>query len=185
MTTYPVHTIQSAPEGARELLKNVQATLGVLPNLAAAMSEAPSLVRAFFAVREIYAEGTLSAGEIQVLSIANAVENDCAWCVSFHSLMAEKSGVSAETVAALRAGRMPVDARDRALSDLTRAFIRGKGSVAPASIAAFRAAGFTSAQVLEVVLGIAFSTMANYAQHVVNAPLDGMLAGHAWSRPAN
>jgi uncharacterized peroxidase-related enzyme len=182
MTVFPIHTIDSAPDKSRVVLQNVQATIGVIPNLAAAMAESPTLVRAFFTVREIYESGTLSAADIQVLSVANAVENDCEWCVAFHSLLAEKTGVSAESLAALRAQRAPANRRDKALTDLTRELIRQRGRVAPDSITAFLAAGFAPAQVLEVVLGIACSTMANYAQHVVQAPLDGMLAAHEWSR---
>jgi AhpD family alkylhydroperoxidase len=165
------------------MLRHVRATLGGVPNLAAGMAEAPSLVRAFFTVREIYAEGTLSAGDIQVLSLANAYENDCDWCMAFHSLVAEKSGVAAASIAALRAGGVPVDPRARALSDFSRDLIRHRGNVPATSLASFLAAGFTDAQVLEVVLGVAFSVMANYANHVIHAPLDEMLATHAWSRP--
>ena len=184
MTVFPVHTVASAPEQSRGVLQNVHDTLGVIPNLAAAMAESPTLVRAFFTVREIYAAGTLSPADIQVLSLANADENDCDWCMAFHSLIAKSAGVSAESVAALRAQRPPVDPHDRALSELTREFIQRRGRVSPNAVGSFLAAGFTRAQVLEVILGIAFSTMANYAQHVVHAPLDEMLAAHAWSRQA-
>ncbi|HTE45429.1 MAG TPA: carboxymuconolactone decarboxylase family protein, partial [Gemmatimonadaceae bacterium] len=163
---------------------HVKATLGGVPNLAAAMAESPSLLRAFFAVREIYAQGTLSAGEVQVLSLANAFENDCDWCMAFHTLMAQKSGVSDATIDALRAGRSPDDARARALSEFTRALIQHRGAVPPAALDTFRAAGFTSAQVLEVILGAAFSVMANYAHHIVHAPLDDMLSAQAWTNPS-
>ena len=183
MRTYSIHTPDSAPEGSKETLRHVQATLGGVPNLAAAMAESPSLLRAFFAVREIYAQGTLSAGDIQVLSLANAFENDCDWCVAFHTLMAQKSGVSEATIDALRAGRLPTEARARALSEFTRSLIQHRGAVPPAALEAFHKAGFTPAQVLEVILGVAFSVMANYAHHVVHAPLDDMLSAQAWSRP--
>jgi uncharacterized peroxidase-related enzyme len=184
MTTYAIHTTSSAPEKSRDTLRHVQATLGGVPNLAAAMAEAPSLLRAFFAVREIYSQGTLSAGDIQVLSIANAVENDCDWCVAFHTMMAQKSGVSEATIDALRVGEDPTDSRARALSVFTRALIQHRGAVPSSALEAFHAAGFTPAQVLEVILGIAFSVMANYAHHIVHAPLDEMLSAHAWTRPA-
>ena len=180
-TTYPVHTIDTAPEGSRALLKDVRSSLGALPNLAAAMAESPALVRSFFAVREIYKAGTLGARGTEVLSLTNAVENDCDWCVAFHSMMAEKSGVPAATIAALRSRGLPADERDRALATLSRELIRRRGDVGEPVLAEFRAAGFSSAQVLEVILGIAFSTMANYAQHVVRAPLDGMLEAYRWS----
>jgi uncharacterized peroxidase-related enzyme len=185
MRTYPIHTPDSAPEGSKDTLRHVQATLGGVPNLAAAMAESPSLVRAFFAVREIYAQGTLSAGDIQVLSLANAFENDCDWCMAFHTVMAQKSGVSDGTVAALREGRSPDDRRARALSEFTRALIQHRGAVPPGALEAFHAAGFSRAQVLDVVLGVAFSVMANYAHHIVAAPLDDMLSAQAWHRPGS
>lgn len=180
MTTYPVHTIDSAPEGSRALLTEVQRNLGMLPNLAAAMAESPTLVKSFFAVREIYKAGTLSARETEVLSLANAVENGCTWCVAFHSMMAKKSEVPTETIAALRNRSLPSDARDRALAALSQELIRKRGVVAEPVLAQFRSAGYSSAQVLEVILGVAFSTMANYSQHQMHVPLDGMLDAYQW-----
>jgi alkylhydroperoxidase family enzyme len=44
----------------------------------------------------------------------------------------------------------------------------------------FLGAGYTRAQALEVVLGMAFSLMANYAGHLVEAPLDEPLQPHLW-----
>jgi uncharacterized peroxidase-related enzyme len=182
MTAYEIHTPDTAPEGSRDTLRHVQAMLGRVPNLAATMAESPSLLRAFFTVREIYANGTLAARDVEVLSLANAVENDCDWCVAFHTAAARRAGVSDETIASVRAGGIPTDARARALSELTRALIRHRGAAPPAALAAFHEAGFTRAEALEVVLGVAFSAMANYAHHVTRAPLDDALAAHAWAR---
>lgn len=180
MSTFPIHSVESAPEGSREALRQVQAGLGLVPNLAAGMAEAPSLVRAFFTVRDIYAQGTLRAADIQVLSLANALENNCGWCVAFHSFAAGKAGVSRGTIEALRQGRLPAEPRDKALSELSRELIKTRGSVSRGSLEAFYAAGLTPAQALEVVLGIGFSVMANYASHLIQPPLDDMLQAHAW-----
>ncbi len=182
--TYRIHTPETAPTESRELLREVKASLGVLPNLAAAMAESPPFARSFFTVRSIYPGGTLSEGARQLPSIANAVENGCTWCVAFHSMLAEKAAVAAESVAAVRARRLPADARDRALASFTQELIRNRGHVSAVAFEAFRSAGFTPAQALEVVLGVAFSTMANYAQRLVRAPLDDMLAPYAWTPPA-
>jgi len=84
-TTYAVHTPESAPETAVEALRTLQAAVGVIPNLAAAMAESPALLRGFLALRELYATTGFSAGEVQVLSLTAAYENDCAWCVAFHT----------------------------------------------------------------------------------------------------
>ena len=183
-TSFPIHTIDTAPEGSQETLRQVVANLGMLPNLAAAMAESPTLVKAFFAVREVYAQGTFSSGETQVLSLTNAFENGCQYCMAFHSFLALKEGVPEEAVDALREGREPREQRLGALSRLSRAMVRNRGRVGRADLEAFHAAGFSRAQALEVVLGIGFSVMANFAGHLTHAPLEGVFRSHEWQPPA-
>lgn len=180
-TTYAVHTVDSAPDGSKETLRSVREALGGVPNLAAAMAESPAFVRAFFSVRAIAAEGTLTPADIQVLSMVNAVENECEWCTAFHTAMARKAGVTVATCEAVRAQTAPLDARANALRSYSRALIEHRGNPPVETVDAFFKAGFTRAQALEVILGVAFSTMANYAQHLVHAPLDGWLAEFAWT----
>lgn len=182
-TTFTVHTIETAPPASRETLRHVAESLGMIPNLAAAMAESPTLLRAFFAVRELYAQGTLSPLEIHVLSLANALENGCEWCVAFHSAAALKQGLSREDLDQLRAGAAPGAPRLRALTRLTRAMVRNRGHVSASDLQSFLDAGFTRGQALEVVLGAGFSVMANFAGHVTQPPLDASLEGHAWSAP--
>lgn len=80
-------------------------------------------------LREIYAQGTLSPIDIQVLSVTNAIENGCEWCVAFHSAAALKAGLPPEALDELRDGRAPADARLCALSGLSRTMVRNRGSV--------------------------------------------------------
>lgn len=183
MTAFPIHTIDTAPEGSRETLAQVKEALGMVPSLAAGMAESPTLLRAFFAAREIYAQGTLSPIDIQVLSLTNAFENGCEWCMAFHSTGALRDGLSKDALEDLRAGRAPQDPRLRALSDLSRTMIRNRGEVSEHDLEAFYAAGFSRAQALEVVLGAGFSVMANFSGHLVHAPLGTVLEPYAWARP--
>lgn len=46
MTSYAPHTIESAPEASKPVLTAVKAKMGFVPNLMAAMAEAPSWLRA-------------------------------------------------------------------------------------------------------------------------------------------
>jgi AhpD family alkylhydroperoxidase len=118
------------------------------------------------------------------LSLANAFENGCEYCMAFHSLLALKEGVPKEAVDELRDGRDPREQRLGALSRLSRVMVRNRGKVGRADLEAFHAAGFSPAQALEVVLGAGFSVMANFAGHLTHAPLDGALRLHGWTPPA-
>src|SRR5687768_5906386 len=110
MSRFPIHTIESAPERSKPLFVALKQAVGMVPDLAAGMAESPQFLEGILAVREIYGKGTFSGGEIEVLSLTAASENDCGWCVAFHSLMAGKNGVPVDVIDALRAGRSPDDA---------------------------------------------------------------------------
>jgi alkylhydroperoxidase family enzyme len=103
--------------------------------------------------------------------------------MAFHSAVALKAGLAQEDLDRLREGLPPAGTRLRALSDLSRAMVRHRGNVGHSDLEAFYAAGFTRAQALEVVLGVAFSIMANFSGHLVHAPLNAAFEPHAWSKP--
>lgn len=184
MSTFPIHTIDSAPLESRPFLQGLQQNLGMIPNLAAAMAESPELFRSFLAVREIYHGGTLTPVEVEVLSLTSAYENQCTWCMTFHTRMARIAGLSQESLAALREGRSPVEPRLGALSEFAREMVRRRGAVEATRLERFFEAGYSRSQALEVVLGMAFSLMANYASHLTKAPLEESLKPHAWQPPS-
>jgi AhpD family alkylhydroperoxidase len=119
---------------------------------------------------------------VQVLSLTAAYENDCAWCVAFHTAMALKEGVDRAAIDAIRRGTAPTDGRLAALSSFAHAMVRNRGAIDTPTLQAFFAAGYSKRQALDVVMGMAFSVMANYAAHLTRPPLDGFLAPHVRTR---
>ena len=184
MVRFTVHTLATAPEQSKPLLQRLQQTVGMIPNLAATMAESPALLEGFVQVRELLSNGSFSPGEVQVLSLTNAFENGCSYCMALHSASALRAGVAPEAVAALRAGRSPADARLKALSEFSRKLVRERGAVSQADLATFLAAGFTKAQGLEVVLGVAVSILPNFAHHLTQCPVDDVFRPQAWESPA-
>jgi len=181
-STYAAHTPDTAPAQAAAGLRQLHATVGLVPNLAATMAESPALLNGFLALRELSAQTDFTSGEVQVLSLTSAFENDCSWCMAFHTAMALKEGVERQAVDALRRGEAPADARLAALSRFARAMIRGRGAVDGPAQQAFHAAGYTPRQALDVVMGLAFSLMANYAAHLTRPAVDDFLKPHSWMR---
>ena len=181
MTAFVRHTIETAPEASRPAMTRLQQSAGLIPNLAATMSEAPTLIDGFVTLREIYQRATLDAKEREILGLSNAVANGCEWCVAFHSFVALKLGVDRATVDAIRQGTAPVDPRARALNAFTARLIERRGAIDKADLDAFIGAGFTKQQALEAVAGLAMSLMANYAGNFVEPELDGFLHDLKWS----
>jgi uncharacterized peroxidase-related enzyme len=180
MNGYPIHTVDSAPEGAKQALEDLQQAFGLVPNLAATMANAPSLVNSFVAAFGQFGGASFTGGERQVLLLSNAVTNSCAWAVAFHSTMALKEGIDPADVEAIRQRHLPTEPRLAALSALTRQLIEQRGHLDDSDIKAFTTAGFDDVQVFEVITGVAVSTMANYAGNVAQPPLEQPFQAQAW-----
>jgi AhpD family alkylhydroperoxidase len=181
MSKYEVHTVETAPEASKPLLRNLHDSIGMIPNLAASMAESPELLKGFLTIREIFSGGSFTPADIQVLALTNAFENGCRYCMALHSSFALKEGISKETVTALRTGRSPQERRLGALSEFSRTLVKRRGHVSDDDLQRFIAAGYSKRQALEVVLGIAVSILPNFAHHITQCPLDGVFSAHTWT----
>lgn len=177
---YQTHTIETAPEESRPALQGLRQNFGLIPNLAATMAESPVLINGFVGAFSNFHGGSFTGGEKQVLLLTNAVTNRCAWAVAFHSTMALKEGVSREAVEGIRQGKLPADPRLATLAKTTRLLIETRGHLGSEAVAEFEAAGYSPAQLFEIIAGLAVSTMANYAGNVANPPLEAPFRGEAW-----
>ncbi len=184
MPVYPIHTLESAPAESRPALETLQKAFGMIPNLAAAMAGSPTLIKGFVGALVNFMGGTFSPAERQVLLLTNAVVNGSAWAVAFHSTAALREGVAEFDVAAIRAGRPPQDPKFAALSFLTKRCIETRGRLSETDVGAFTFAGFTTAQVFEVLAGVAISAMVNYAGNIANPPVDAPFKPQEWTPAA-
>jgi uncharacterized peroxidase-related enzyme len=185
MTTFPIHTIESAPAASRTSLEGLQKELGFVPNLAASMAESPSLIEAFTAVRSILGRSAFTPLEREVISLAVSFENDCTYCMAAHSTFAKMQGASADLLEAMRAGEAPRDRRLGALAAYTRHLLASRGHASDDAERALLDAGFTRAQLLEAIAVIAFTTIANFAHNVTECTIDSKFEPQSWSVPAH
>ncbi len=184
MTTFPVHTIESAPAASRNSLEGLLKEIGFVPNLVASMAESPSLIEAFIAVRSVLGRSAFTPLEREVISLAVSFENDCTYCMAVHSTFAKMQGASAELLEAMRAGGTPRDRRLGALAAYTRHLLASRGHASDDAKRALLDAGFTRAQLLETIAVIAFTTIANFAHNVTECTIDSKFEPQSWSVPA-
>ena len=181
MQSYPVHTLDSAPEESKPSLQTLQGVFGTIPNIAGAMSTSPVLIGSLVGVFQKVHGGSFSEAQIQVLLLTNAVTNSCDWAVAFHSALAVKAGVERADVQAIREHQAPRSPKASALSSLARALIEKRGRLEDSDVSRFLQAGFDKAHLLEVIAVVAASTITNYTGNVTRPPVEAEFAPHAWS----
>ena len=180
MTTFNVHTKATAPQQAKQLLENAERAYGFVPNLLGVFAASPATLKGYTSLSRIFDESTLSAVERQVVLLAASRYGECHYCVAAHSTVADMQGIPLEVTEAIRNDEPIEDAKLETLRDFTIAVIEKRGWVSTVDVDAFIAAGFTQAQVLEVVLGVGLKTISNYINHFADTPLDEAFAPREW-----
>lgn len=180
---FPLHEIETAPAGSRPILEATKAAWGMVPNLHRVLAEAPAALEGYATLWTIFDKSSLTPVERQVVYLAAIYENECRYCMAGHSVVATGAGVPAAAIEAVRAGRPIPDERLEALRAFAAKVTAQRGRVPEAEVEAFLAAGFTRAQVLEIVLGVAVKTISNYVNHLAETPLDGFMKDTAWEKP--
>ncbi len=172
MSNFPPHTIDSAPEGSKERLQATEKKLGFVPNMLSVMAESPVALEAYQGIQATFGKSSLSAAEQHFTALVVSITNGCNYCIPVYSMFSLKSGVPEDVVNAVRDGGPIEDGRYSALRDFTTAVVEKRGQVSNDEVSAFLDAGFTKAQVLEVVVASAFKLISNYTNHIADIPLD-------------
>ena len=178
MNPFALHTEHTAPAASRPVLAAVQKQFGFVPNLVRMLAESPSAVEGYATLVRLVDASSLDARERHVVQQTVNLANECHYCVPAHGAIAARAGLG-ELDAALRSGAPLGDAKLEALRTFTRAVVVRRGRVEDADVAAFQAAGYSHAAILDVLLAVAMKTLSNYANRIARTPIDAIFLGRA------
>lgn len=184
MATFPIHTLETAPEAARPALEKVKQKYGGIPNLTAELAEAPIALEAYLSLTDLLMKSSFTPTERNVVWFTFNFENNCEYCMAAHTVIANSEKVDAAVIEAARSGEPYADARLEALRQFSLQVLRQRGWVSEEDVQAFLDAGYTKQQILEVIVVLAHKTISNYVNHLAETPVDKMFAKHEWKKPA-
>lgn len=176
-------TPDTAEGAAAGILAGARDQLGFVPNMYAAMANAPAVLEHYTASYGVFRETAgFAPAEQETVFLTISQANGCHYCVAAHSMLADMmSGVPKDALEALRKGETPADTRLGALSEFTRKMTLMRGAVAKDDVDRFLAAGFTNQHVFGVILAIACKTFSNYTNHLVGTEVDAAMSAYALS----
>ncbi len=183
MTNFNTYSLETVPEAGRETLETVNKAYGFVPNLIGTMVESPALANAYLNIGKTFGDASFTPTEQQVVLLTASRVNECDYCIAAHSTVAKLGDVPASVVNAIREDRPLEDPRLESLRTFTRQVVEQRGWVGENAVDAFIDAGFTRAQVLEVVLGVAMKTLSNYTNHIAKPALDPAFQAEEWRVP--
>ena len=165
-------TIADAPEKSQLLLNGVNAQLGVVPNMFRLISTSPQTLEAYLGVSGALGKGALPAATRERIALAVAEVNGCDYCLSAHTYLGKNlAKLDDAEITANRNGASNDPKADAAVRFAAK-IVRERGQVSPADLATVKLAGYTDAQVLEIIMHVAINTFTNYANEVLGTDID-------------
>lgn len=173
MPRVPVHTVDSAPDAAKDNLRALTERVGKTLNIFGEMAHAPVVLDSYVQLEHrLSADSTLDQRTRAALHLTVANVNGCDYCQAAYTSQAKASGFTDEDAIAIRAGAIDGDPPLQAAVAVARQIAADKGYVDDTTWTAAVDAGWSDAQLLEVFVEVVRTIFTNYFNHLVGTELD-------------
>ena len=165
-------SIEASPAAARPLLHAVEKQLGVVPNLFRVVGNSPAALEGYLGLNGALGKGELEAATRERIALAVAEVNGCDYCLSAHTLLGKNLAKLSEAEIAANRDGISTDSKADAAVRFAVKLVKARGHVSDADVQAVKKAGYNDAQVIEIVLHVALSTLTNYVNEVAKTEID-------------
>jgi uncharacterized peroxidase-related enzyme len=165
-------SIETSPAASQPLLQAVEKQLGIVPNLFRLVGNSPAALEGYLGLFGGLGKGELEPATRERIALAVAEVNGCDYCLSAHTYLGKNlAKLSEAEIAANRDGSSTDSKADAAVRFAVKV-TKARGHVSEADVQAVRKAGYSEAQVIEIVLHVALNTLTNYVNEVAKTEID-------------
>jgi uncharacterized peroxidase-related enzyme len=165
-------SIEAAPAAAQPLLEGVRKMLGSVPNLFRIAANSPAALEGYLGLNGALAKGSLKPQTRERIALAVAPFNGCDYCLSAHTYLGKNlAKLDDAEIAANRRGASNDPQADAAVRFAVK-LVRDRGQVTDADVSAVRMAGYSEAEIVEIVAHVALNTLTNYLNEAFGTPID-------------
>lgn len=171
MSRINVVTQESANPEQKALLDAIQSQLGMVPNFLKVVANSSDALKAFLGLHKIAGSGSLDPQTRERIALALAEQSACQYCVSAHTAIGRKAGLDSPEIEANRAGTSQ-DTKAAAAVVFARALVEHTGEVTNGEFAAVRNAGYSDAEVVEIITHVALNLFTNIVGKASRVEID-------------
>ncbi len=170
MSTFNVPTREEVSENNKAIFDNLNNALGFVPNLYATYAHSDTALENYLNFSN--AKTSLSAKEREVVNLAVSQVNNCIYCLSAHTAIGKMNGFTDAQILELRAGEAAFDNKLDALARLAKNVTENRGRTDEAVLENFFNAGYTKANLIDVIVLVGDKTISNYIHSTTQVPVD-------------
>jgi uncharacterized peroxidase-related enzyme len=161
----------AASAKTQKLLEGVEKKLGMLPNVIATLAHSDAAAQAYLSFSQVLSGGAIPAQLREQIALAVAQFNGCGYCIAAHSAIGSSIGLSEDEIRDARTATS-LDRKTEAALKFARRVVHERGGVSDADVAAVRSAGFTDAEIVELIAHVVLNTFTNYINRTAQTEID-------------
>jgi uncharacterized peroxidase-related enzyme len=172
--TYTVPTRAEVSANNQGIFDNLKKGLGFVPNLYAYFAKNETALGDYLTLQN--RKSTLKAKEREVINLVTSQINGCRYCQSAHTALGKMNGFTDEQIIELRKGSASFDSKLHALAQFTESVVENKGHATEESKEAFFEAGYSEANMIDVIIVVGDKIISNYLHNLTGFEIDFPLA---------
>jgi uncharacterized peroxidase-related enzyme len=171
MSRIKILTREEAPNETHPTLDGLRNQLGFIPNLFLVLAQSPNTLHGLMELQKALSK-TLDPKLRARIALAVSEVNACEYCLSAHSYVNKHlHQFPMEEISLNREGHSS-DARADAAVQFAKKVTETRGRVSDEDLAAVRRAGFTDAQIIEIVATAVQFLLTNFINNVAATEID-------------
>ncbi|MEZ6047610.1 MAG: carboxymuconolactone decarboxylase family protein [Planctomycetaceae bacterium] len=155
----------------RELLDQVKAAFGAIPNAVKVMANSPAVLESYLKFHGVLSKAVIGKKLLNQIKLATSEANACDYCSSILSAVGPANGLTAEDIMAGRKAESS-DARTDAALKFANQVLDLRGKVSDEQLQKVRDAGFNDAELVEIVGSVILGSFTNFLNNVADTELD-------------
>ncbi|MFK7937122.1 MAG: carboxymuconolactone decarboxylase family protein [Saprospiraceae bacterium] len=170
MATFNVPTRDQVSENNQAIFDNLQKGLGFVPNIYASFAYNDTALGDYLALQN--RKSTLKAKEREVINLVVSQVNECKYCLAAHTALGKMNGFNEEQILEIRSGEASFNDKLDALARFVKETTIRRGHPDAATTDALLAAGYTKANLVDILLVIGDKIVSNFIHGITQVPVD-------------
>ena len=171
---FTVPTKAEVSETNQSLFDNLQKGLGFVPNLYAYFAKSETALGDYLTLQN--RKSSLRVKEREVINLVTSQINGCRYCQSAHTVIGKMNGFTDEQILEIRKGTASFDSKLDALAKFTASIVTNRGKATEESKNNFFAAGYTEANLIDVIIVVGDKIISNYIHNLTEFEIDFPIA---------
>jgi uncharacterized peroxidase-related enzyme len=165
-------SVETSPDASRAALQAVAKSLGSVPNLFRLVGNSPAALKGYLGLGAAVSSSSIDAKTQERIALAVAELNGCDYCASAHTYLGRNVAKLDDAEITANRNGSSNDPKAAAAVRFAVQVVQNRGHVSAEQLSAAKAAGFSDAAVIEIVLAVALNTFTNYVNEVAKTDID-------------